>query len=134
MRIMIVDCTLFEVVLNESKSIKWKMTNSQTFNRKPVQIYLRIEISLNIKIMEDLRKDKREKAFFSLPSFDFVKRQREEYLVSLRKKNRNNKFNANRNLRLQLYSLELMLDRDLDFNCFALEWSMKIYDSSLYLS
>ena len=49
--------------------------------------------------MEDSRKEKREKAFFSLHSFETVKRQREDYFVSLRKKNRSNRFKANRQIK-----------------------------------
>ena len=35
--------------------------------------------------MEDLRKEKREKAFFALPDFTMIKKQREDFLVKLRK-------------------------------------------------
>jgi hypothetical protein len=43
--------------------------------------------------MEDLRREKREQNFFSLPNFDTVKRKREQFLVGLRKKKKQEKFN-----------------------------------------
>lgn len=49
--------------------------------------------------MEDLRKEKREKSFFSLPDFQIVKKRRENFLVSLRKKKKQEKFTEARLLR-----------------------------------
>ena len=46
--------------------------------------------------MEDTRKEKREQEFFSLPNFETVKKKREEFLVSLRKKKKLEKFNLAR--------------------------------------
>lgn len=77
--------------------------------------------------MEDTRKEKREKSFFALPDFTNVKKQRENYLVSLRKKKRTEMFMAKRNLKcnqeeiqddydkglLDYYNLEEQFQKDL---------------------